>query len=121
MVPVSSVTGARLGELRRELGRVAAGVGEKNSAGYFRLPIDRVFSVKGFGTVATGTLISGAVAAEQTVEVYPAGRRLRVRGVQVHGAKAGRAVAGQRTAVNLADIEPAGLARGDQRLEAVRR
>ena len=113
MVPVSSVTGAGLDDLRRELARVAAGVGEKNAAGYFRLPIDRVFSVKGFGTVATGTLISGSVAKEQEVEVYPAGRRLRVRGVQVHGSAAGRAVAGQRTAVNLADIEPADLARGD--------
>ena len=69
--------------------------------------------MKGFGTVATGTLISGSVAKEQEVEVYPAGRRLRVRGVQVHGSTAGRAVAGQRTAVNLADIEPADLARGD--------
>jgi selenocysteine-specific elongation factor len=113
MVPVSSVTGAGLDELRRELARAAAGVGEKNAAGYFRLPIDRVFSVKGFGTVATGTLISGSVGKEQEVEVYPAGRRLRVRGVQVHGSMAGRAVAGQRTAVNLADIEPAELARGD--------
>jgi selenocysteine-specific elongation factor len=113
MVPVSSVTGAGLDELRRELTRVAAAVGEKNAAGYFRLPIDRVFSVKGFGTVATGTLISGSVAKEQEVEVYPAGRRLRVRGVQVHGSTAGRAVAGQRTAVNLADIEPAELTRGD--------
>ena len=113
IVPVSSVTGAGLDELRRELARVAATVGEKNAAGYFRLPVDRVFTVKGFGTVATGTLISGSVAREQEVEVYPAGRRLRVRGVQVHGSAAGRAVAGQRTAVNLADIEPADLARGD--------
>jgi selenocysteine-specific elongation factor len=113
IVPVSSVTGAGLDDLRRELARVAALAPEKNAAGRFRLPIDRVFSVKGFGTVATGTLISGSVAAEQTVEVYPAGRRLRVRGVQVHGSQAGRAVAGQRTAVNLADIEPAELARGD--------
>jgi selenocysteine-specific elongation factor len=63
--------------------------------------------------VATGTLVSGSVAREQEVELYPAGRRLRVRGVQVHGSNAERAVAGQRTAVNLADIEPAGLARGD--------
>jgi selenocysteine-specific elongation factor len=113
IVPVSSVTGAGLDDLRRELARVAALAPEKNAAGHFRLPIDRVFSMKGFGTVATGTLISGSVAAEQTVEVYPTGRRLRVRGVQVHGSKAGRAVAGQRTAVNLADIEPAELARGD--------
>ncbi len=113
MVPVSSVTGAGLEELRKALERVAAAVPEKNAAGHFRLPIDRVFSVKGFGTVATGTLVSGSVEKEQEVEVYPAGRRLRVRGVEVHGSKAERAVAGQRTAVNLADIEPGELARGD--------
>src|SRR5437588_4369634 len=113
VVPVSTVTGAGLDDLRRELARVSAAAPEKNAAGYFRLPVDRVFSVKGFGTVATGTLISGSVAAEQTVEVYPSGRRLRVRGVQVHGSKADQARAGQRTAINLADIEPAELTRGD--------
>jgi selenocysteine-specific elongation factor len=113
IVPVSSVTGAGLDELRQALARVAAEAPEKDASGHFRLPIDRVFTVKGFGTVATGTLVSGSVAREQEVELYPAGRRLRVRGVQVHGAGADRAVAGQRTAVNLADIEPAGLARGD--------
>ena len=113
MIPVSAVTGAGLDDLRRELARIAAAVPEKNAAGYFRLPVDRVFTVKGFGTVATGTLISGAIAREADVEVYPAGRRLRVRGVEVHGSKADRAVAGQRTAVNLADIEPAELKRGD--------
>jgi selenocysteine-specific elongation factor len=113
VVPVSSVTGAGLEELRQALARVAAEAPEKDASGHFRLPIDRVFTVRGFGTVATGTLVSGSVAREQEVELYPAGRRLRVRGVQVHGATAGRAVAGQRTAVNLADIEPAELARGD--------
>jgi selenocysteine-specific elongation factor len=113
IVPVSSVTGAGIDELRRELGRVAAAVPEKNAAGHFRLPIDRVFSVRGFGTVATGTLVSGSVAREQEVEVHPGGRRLRVRGIEVHGASAGRAVAGQRTALNLADVEPAELSRGD--------
>jgi selenocysteine-specific elongation factor len=109
IVPVSSTTGAGLDDLRRELARVAAAVPEKNSAGYFRLPVDRVFTVKGFGTVATGTLISGAIAKDAEVELYSEGRRLRVRGVQVHGSRAERAVAGQRTAVNLADIEPAEL------------
>jgi selenocysteine-specific elongation factor len=113
VVAVSSTTGKGLDELRRELARAAAAVPEKNSAGYFRLPIDRVFTVKGFGTVVTGTLISGAVEKEQETEVYPAGRLLRVRGLEVHGAKTERAVAGQRTALNLADIEPADLARGD--------
>ena len=113
VVAVSSTSGTGLEELRRELARVAAAVPEKNAAGYFRLPIDRVFSVRGFGTVVTGTLISGAVAKEQETEVYPAGRLLRVRGLEVHGARTERAVAGQRTALNLADIEPAGLDRGD--------
>src|SRR5207247_2306202 len=86
---------------------------EKNPHGYFRLPIDRVFSVKGFGTVVTGTLVSGSIEKEQEVELFPAARRLRVRGVQVHGSAADRAVAGQRTALNLAAVEPAELARGD--------
>jgi selenocysteine-specific elongation factor len=113
VVAVSSTTGAGLDELRKELARAAAAVAEKNSRGWFRLPIDRSFSVKGFGTVVTGTLISGAVRKEQEVELYPAGRRLRVRGVEVHGAQPEAAVAGQRTAVNLPDIQAAEIARGD--------
>ena len=110
VVPVSSTTGAGLDDLRRELARAAGSVPEKNSGGHFRLPIDRVFEVKGFGVVVTGTLISGAVAKGQEVELYPAGRRMRVRGVQVHGSTAERAVAGQRTAVN-SDL--GGAVRGD--------
>ena len=113
MVAVSSTTGAGLEDLRRELVRAAAEIAEKNARGWFRLPIDRAFSVKGFGTVVTGTLISGSVRKEDEVELHPAGRRLRVRGVEVHGSKADRALAGQRTAVNLADIEPAEISRGD--------
>ena len=113
MVPVSSATGAGLDDLRRELALAAEAAPGKSAGGYFRLPIDRVFSVKGFGTVVTGTLISGSVTKEQSVEVYPRERLLRVRGVQVHDKPAERAVAGQRTAVNLADIEPAELSRGD--------
>jgi selenocysteine-specific elongation factor len=113
IVPVSAVTGAGLDELRNELARVAGSVPARDPAGWFRLPIDRVFSVKGAGVVVTGTLISGTVAREQEVEVYPSGRRLRVRGVEVHGSKVERAVAGQRTALNLADVEVSELARGD--------
>ena len=112
VVAVSSVTGAGLDELRCELQRVASAVPEKSAAGHFRLPLDRAFTVKGFGTVVTGTLISGAVRKEQEVELHPTGRRLRVRGVQVYGEPAEQALAGQRTALNLADIEPAELARG---------
>ncbi len=112
IVAVSAKTGEGLDELKRELGRLAAEVPAKDSKAAFRLPIDRVFSMKGFGTVITGTLIAGSVAAEQEVEVHPAGRRLRVRGVQVHGEPAKRAVAGQRTALNLAGVETGELARG---------
>ena len=78
----------------------------------FRLPIDRVFTMKGFGTVVTGTSISGSVSKEQEVELHPAGRRLRVRGVQVYGQPAEQAIAGQRTALNLAGVETSELARG---------
>jgi selenocysteine-specific elongation factor len=114
IVPVSSTTGQGLPELREALESAAkASRPSRDSEGHFRLPIDRVFSVKGFGTVVTGTLFSGSVAKEQEVEVYPSGRRLRVRGVQVHGAAAERAVAGQRTALNVTDIDPAELRRGD--------
>jgi selenocysteine-specific elongation factor len=112
VVAVSSVTGAGLDGLRCELERAASAVAEKSAAGHFRLPLDRAFTVKGFGTVVTGTLISGAVRKEQEVELYPTGRRLRVRGVQVYGEPAEQALAGQRTALNLADIEPAEVARG---------
>src|SRR5579872_7319445 len=66
MVPVSSVTGAGLDELRRELERAAQAAPAKSASGHFRLPVDRVFSVKGFGTVVTGTLLSGSVEREQT-------------------------------------------------------
>jgi selenocysteine-specific elongation factor len=112
IVPVSSTTSAGIDNLRRELQRVSQTVVEKSAAGHFRLPIDRTFSAKGFGTVITGTLISGAVNREQEVELYPTGRKLRVRGVQVYGQSADRATAGQRTAVNLADIEPSEILRG---------
>jgi selenocysteine-specific elongation factor len=111
-VPVSSVTGAGLDDLRKELQRSAETVPQRSATGHLRLPLDRAFTVKGFGTVVTGTLISGAVRKEQEVELHPAGRRLRVRGVQVYGEPAERAVAGQRTALNIADIEPSELARG---------
>ena len=112
IVAVSAKTGEGLDELKRELARLAAEVPAKDSQAAFRLPVDRVFSMKGFGTVITGTLIAGSVAPEQEVEAHSGGRRLRVRGVQVHGEPAKLAVAGQRTALNLAGVETADLARG---------
>jgi selenocysteine-specific elongation factor len=112
IVAVSSKTGAGLDELRSELVRLAAEVPVKDASAAFRLPIDRVFTMKGFGTVVTGTLISGSVRKDEELEVHPTGKRLRVRGVQVHGAAAERAIAGQRTALNLAGAETSELARG---------
>src|SRR5580658_4075624 len=112
VVAVSSVTGAGLDDLRHELEHAAAAVPPKWAAGHLRLPLDRAFTVKGFGTVVTGTLISGTVSRDEEVELYPTGRRLRVRGVQVYGEPADQALGGQRTALNLAGIEPAEVARG---------
>jgi selenocysteine-specific elongation factor len=112
IVAVSSKTGAGLEQLKHELARLASRVVAKDSAAHVRLPIDRVFTMKGFGTVVTGTLISGSVSKEQELELQPTGKHLRVRGVHVHGKAAERAVAGQRTALNLAGVETSELARG---------
>ncbi len=112
VVAVSSVTGVGLDELKRGLAEAAGRVPPKDASGFLRLPIDRSFSLRGFGTVVTGTLISGSVRRDQEVEVHPGGRRLRVRSVQVHGQSEERAVAGQRTALNLAGVEPSELSRG---------
>jgi selenocysteine-specific elongation factor len=111
-VPVSSTTGGGIPELLRELETAARAVAQKSAQGWFRLPIDRAFTMKGFGTVVTGTLISGTLRREQEVELYPTGRRLRIRGIQVYGEAADRARAGERTAVNLPDIEPGEIERG---------
>lgn len=112
IVAVSSKTGAGLAELKSALvleGNLAAG---KDSGGLFRLPVDRAFSIKGFGTVVTGTLLEGSVAAGDEVELLPAKTRLRVRGVQSGGKATERAGAGQRTAINLAGIEHTAVKRG---------
>jgi len=112
IVAVSSKTGAGIDDLKRELARMAAETPAKDASAAFRLPIDRVFSMKGFGTVVTGTLISGAVKKEEELELFPTGRRVRVRGVQVHGASTDQALAGQRTALNLAAVATNDVARG---------
>ena len=112
IVAASSLTGAGIDELKRELVRVAGEIPAKNSNAIARLPIDRVFTMKGFGTVVTGTLISGVIRREDELEAFPSGRRVRVRGVQVHGKSAEQAVAGQRTALNLAGATTEELARG---------
>jgi selenocysteine-specific elongation factor len=112
IVPVSAKTGAGLDELKRALHTAATEVPGKDAARYFRLPIDRAFAMKGFGTVVTGTLVSGSIGAEDEVELFPGGKRLRVRGVHSGGKSVERAIAGQRTAVNLAGIDHGNVKRG---------
>ena len=112
LVAVSSLTGAGLDELRRAIVAAAAEVQPRDSLALARLPIDRVFTMKGFGTVVTGTLASGTIRREDELEVFPTGQRVRVRGVQVHGQTAEKAVAGQRTALNLAGPSTEDLSRG---------
>src|SRR5262249_3733284 len=87
-------------------------VAPKDEAEIFRLPVDRSFTMKGFGTVVTGTLIAGRVQKEEEVEIFPTQRKARVRGIQVHGHAAVQASAGQRTAVNLQGIEVGEIQRG---------
>ncbi len=112
IVAVSSLSGAGMDDLKRALVRVAPEVPARDSTSLARLPIDRVFSMKGFGTVVTGTLISGSIQKEAELEVFPKGKPVRVRGIQVHGAPSEQAVAGQRTALNLAGAATEELARG---------
>jgi selenocysteine-specific elongation factor len=112
IVAVSSRTGAGLDDLKQALIKIAGETQAKDSSAIARLPIDRVFTMKGFGTVVTGTLVSGTVGKEQQLEVFPTGQPVRVRGIQVHGRSADQAVAGERTALNLAGAATEELARG---------
>ncbi len=112
MIAVSAHTGAGLDELKSEIVRLTAEIPSRDTDAIFRLPIDRVFVMKGFGTVITGTLIAGKVKKEEEVEIFPGRQRVRVRGVQVHGAASDQAIAGQRTALNLAGVQVEDLARG---------
>jgi selenocysteine-specific elongation factor len=112
IIAVSSLTGAGLEDLKRAMVAAAADMEPRDSHAIARLPIDRVFTMKGFGTVVTGTLVAGTIRREDELEVSPTGRRVRVRGVQVHGRTADTAVAGQRTALNLAGASTEDLSRG---------
>jgi selenocysteine-specific elongation factor len=114
IVPVSSRTGEGLDELRAALDRAAAGTPSRaERGGHARLHVDRVFTIRGAGTVVTGTLWSGQIGRGDELELLPAGRRVRVRGVQVHDEAVDRAPAGQRVAVNLTGIGVREVARGD--------
>ena len=113
IVPVSARSGAGLPELRRTLAQLGAAASGRSTSGPPRLPIDRVFSMRGFGTVVTGSLTAGRLSVDDDLVLLPDGRRVKIRGVQVHGAKEREAVAGQRVAVNLAGVDVGEITRGE--------
>lgn len=113
MVAVSARSGAGLDDLRLALAGIASGLDTTTTTGIARLPVDRTFTVKGFGTVVTGTLVSGVIAADMALDVQPAGHHVKVRGLQVHGDATDRAQSGQRVAVNVAGLDVNDLSRGD--------
>jgi selenocysteine-specific elongation factor len=113
VVAVSARTGQGLPELREALRALAASVPERGLDALPRLPIDRVFTVKGFGTVVTGTLAAGRFAVDDRVEVFPKGLTAKIRGLQTHGRPVPEARAGQRTAINFQGLERVAVDRGD--------
>jgi selenocysteine-specific elongation factor len=113
VIDVSSTTGDGLDVLRTAIAAQAALVTNRPVDGAARLPIDRAFSMKGFGTVVTGTLVSGRLAPDDELAVLPQGRTVKVRGIQVHGRTATEAIAGQRTAINLGGVDVGGVSRGE--------
>ena len=112
VVTVSSKTGAGLDQLKSTITEVAGHVPPRSSEQVTRLPVDRVFSMKGFGAVVTGTLISGEIVEADELELLPAGIAIRVRGTQVHGHSVAKAESGQRTAVNLSGVDVSQIERG---------
>ncbi len=113
ILSVSSVTGEGIPDLITTLDHLSNEIEERSSDGLFRLPIDRVFVMKGFGTVVTGTLVSGTLSVGETVEILPSGLKGKVRNLQVYNQSVEKAFAGQRTAVNLQGIETSVVERGD--------
>jgi len=113
IVPVSAITGAGLDVLRQTLDEVLARTPPRPDRGRPRLPVDRVFTVAGFGTVVTGTLTDGSLRPGQEVEILPAGLRTRIRGLQTHRQKVEVALPGSRVAVNLVGVDTDQVRRGD--------
>lgn len=113
VVRTSAVTRQGLEDLLEKLDELAAQIQERPPAKFFRLPIDRAFTMKGFGTVVTGTLMAGRIREGDSVEVAPKGIRTKIRGLQVHGRAVKESSGGMRTAVNLQGVEKEQIERGD--------
>ena len=112
VLPVSALTGAGIPELKALLQDIGLRVRPRPDSGVFRMPVDRVFTMHGFGTVVAGTVLSGSVRAGDRIEIYPEGLKTRVRGIQVHKSKADASGIGKRTALNLQDLAKEDLRRG---------
>ncbi|NOZ26345.1 MAG: hypothetical protein GXO94_09690 [Nitrospirae bacterium] len=112
IIDVSSKTGRNIELLKERIHRISLGVRPKSTGGLFRLPVDRVFTLKGFGTVVTGTALSGSISVDDPVQILPGGIRSKVRGLQSHGKPIDKAYAGQRVAINLQGVQKEELARG---------
>lgn len=113
-VRVSSVTGQGIDRLKEIIEDRLAGLSVEEDAGYFRMPVDRVFSMKGFGTVIAGTVLSGSLTRNSNAELLPAGTPLRIRGMQTHNDSVDRAEKGQRVALNVSNVKTADIQRGDE-------
>ena len=113
IIPLSSKTGHNIDLLKEKIGELAANVELKSESGIFRLPVDRIFTLKGFGTVVTGTAISGSIAVEANVEILPKRTKSKVRGLQSHGKEIKKARAGQRVAINLQGVSKEEIQRGN--------
>ncbi len=110
--PVSAHSGEGIPELLKAIDAKAAGLRSTHESDLFRLPVDRAFSMRGYGTVITGTLVSGEIKTGETVQIYPGERKSKVRGLQVHSQSVETALTGQRTAMNLSGLEVGDLERG---------
>jgi selenocysteine-specific elongation factor len=113
ILPVSSVTGRGIPDLIDTLDEIAGRIPQRPPTSLFRLPIDRVFTMKGFGTVITGSLVSGKIEVGETIMIYPSGITSKVRGIQVHNQSANRAEAGMRTAINFQGLDKTAVQRGE--------
>jgi selenocysteine-specific elongation factor len=113
IIPLSSTAGQGISSLLATLDTIAQEVEERTSEGLFRLPVDRIFTMKGFGTVVTGTLIAGTIATGDSVEILPEKLEAKIRGIQVHNKQVEKASAGLRTAINLQGMDKDFLERGN--------
>lgn len=113
LIPVSSLTGEGIDAFIQRLDDICRDLPGRRPGGLFRLPVDRVFTMKGFGTVITGTLISGKISVGEMISIYPARIKSKIRGLQVHDRPVNEAEAGQRTAINFQGIEKSAVHRGD--------